>query len=162
MKILAISGYSGSGKTTLLKKLIPKLKSYGIALAVIKHSHHNMDIDLPGKDSYELRAAGAQQIIVACDARWALIKETPNLPFNITQLSEQFSAVDLVLVEGFKGESLAKISCYRQAIDKPFYQDEYTLAIVSDTPQTTHLPQFDINDIDQISLFIVAYLKVSP
>lgn len=76
--VLAISAWSGTGKTTLLKKLIPALCAAGLRPGLIKHTHHNMDVDLPGKDSYELRKAGAAQTIVASSQRWALMTETPD------------------------------------------------------------------------------------
>lgn len=159
MKIIGICGYSGSGKTTLLKKLIPQLKSHNIRLAVIKHSHHDMDIDIPGKDSYQLRKSGADQVIVANDHRWALINETPTKAVDLMYLANQFNNVDLVLVEGFKNESIDKISCYRQDVNKPLYYDNRTIAIVSDIKLNIDISSFDINDIDAITCFIKQYLS---
>ena len=78
--VLAIAAWSGTGKTTLLKKLIPALCARGIRPGLIKHTHHNMDVDKPGKDSYELRKAGAAQTMVASRERWALMTETPEEP----------------------------------------------------------------------------------
>lgn len=154
MKIVGICGYSGSGKTTLLKKLIPELKLRNIKLAVVKHSHHNMDIDIPGKDSYELRQVGAEQIIVASDQRWALIKETATNPPNLMDLINQFSDVELVLVEGFKDEQIPKIVCYRADNNKSLFYDQHTIAIVSDTVLDSSIQQLNINDIKSITDFI--------
>ncbi|SUH40830.1 molybdopterin-guanine dinucleotide biosynthesis protein B [Salmonella enterica subsp. enterica] len=75
--LLAIAAWSGTGKTTLLKKLIPALCAHGIRPGLIKHTHHDMDVDKPGKDSYELRKAGRPQTLVASQQRWALMTETP-------------------------------------------------------------------------------------
>ncbi|WP_392552408.1 molybdopterin-guanine dinucleotide biosynthesis protein B [Orbus wheelerorum] len=154
MKLIGICGYSGSGKTTLLKKLIVLLKSYNISLAVIKHSHHDMDIDTPGKDSYELRKSGAEQIIVACDNRWALIDETPSNKIDLADLANKFDTVDLVLVEGFKDEKMAKIVCYREANHKPLFYDEYTIAIATDHVLDINIKQLDINNALSIANFI--------
>lgn len=158
MHLIGICGYSGSGKTTLLKKLIPLLEQAGIRLAVIKHCHHDVDIDVPGKDSYELRKSGAEQIIVASDNRWALITETPHQPANLLMLAKQFVAVDLVLVEGFKDEAINKIVCYRQALNKPFFYDDNTIAVITDVKLAIPLPQFNFEDMQIISHWIKNYL----
>jgi len=85
--LLAFTAWSGTGKTTLLEKVIPLLKAQGIRSGLIKHTHHQMDIDTPGKDSYLLRKAGADQVIVASNQRWALMSETPNQPLNLVALA---------------------------------------------------------------------------
>ena len=105
--LLAIAAWSGTGKTTLLKRLIPELCVRGLRPGLIKHTHHDMDVDKPGKDSYELRKAGAAQTIVASEQRWALMTETPETPeLDLTWLVSRMDAskLDLVLVEGFKHE----------------------------------------------------------
>lgn len=110
--ILAIGAYSGAGKTTLLKQLIPLLKQRQVRVGLIKHTHHNVDVDIPGKDSYELRKAGADQTLVASVRRWALMTETPaQQPLDLRYLASRFdiSKVDLILVEGFKHEPVSKI-----------------------------------------------------
>ncbi|MGL5728028.1 MAG: molybdopterin-guanine dinucleotide biosynthesis protein B, partial [Plesiomonas sp.] len=95
LPILGIVGYSGSGKTTLLKKLLPLLRQRGIRPALIKHTHHDVDVDTPGKDSFELRKAGADQTIVVCDQRWALMTETPSQPASLAMLCSQLSSTML-------------------------------------------------------------------
>lgn len=115
--LLAIAAWSGTGKTTLLKKLIPALCAHGIRPGLIKHTHHDMDVDKPGKDSYELRKAGAAQTLVASQQRWALMTETPgqeelDLAWLVSRMDA--SKLDMVLVEGFKHEAVAKILLFRQ------------------------------------------------
>lgn len=161
---LAIAAWSGTGKTTLLKKLIPALCEQGIRPGIIKHTHHNMDIDKPGKDSYELRKAGAAQTIVASSQRWALITETPDEPeLNLAYLVSRMDAstLDLVLVEGFKHEAVAKILLFRQGCghrEEELIIDKHVIAIASDVPLTVDVPLLDINDIAQISAFVMRWL----
>ena len=103
-----------TGKTTLLKKLIPELRARGIRPGLIKHTHHNMDVDKPGKDSYELRKAGAAQTLVASQQRWALMVETPEEPeLDLAYLVSRMDAatLDLVLVEGLS-MNLSLRSCF--------------------------------------------------
>lgn len=155
VKTLAITGYSGTGKTTLLEKLIPKLTACGVRVGLIKHSHHNVDIDKKGKDSHRLREAGANPTMVVCDERWALMTETKQA-VEFSQLITKFDplAVDLVLVEGFKHEQMPKIQLHRKAIEKPLPElDKWTIATATDyTLERANV--LDINNIEQIATFI--------
>lgn len=162
--VLAIAAWSGTGKTTLLKKLIPALCEQGIRPGLIKHTHHNMDVDKPGKDSYELRKAGAAQTIVASSQRWALMTETPDEPeLNLAYLVSRMDAstLDLVLVEGFKHEAVAKILLFRQGCghrEEELIIDKHVIAIASDVPLAVDVQLLDINDIAQISAFVMRWL----
>lgn len=154
---LGITGYSGSGKTTLLEQLIPQLTAKGLRVSVIKHSHHNAQIDKPGKDSWRMKDAGAAQVIMACDQRWALMTETPQ-PVSLAYLSAQFDPqlTDLILVEGFKQEPIAKILLHRQGMTKPLPEiDENVIALATDYPLKSSVPLLDINHIAQIADFIL-------
>lgn len=159
LPLLGITGYSGSGKTTLLEKLLPELQQLGLRVAVIKHSHHNAEVDKVGKDSWRMKQAGASQVIMACDQRWALMTETP-LPVSLDYLCQQFAPAltDLVLVEGFKHEPIAKILLHRQEMEKPLPErDQYSLAFATDysiSQAQPALPCLDINNTQQIAQFI--------
>lgn len=163
--LLAIAAWSGTGKTTLLKRLIPELCVRGLRPGLIKHTHHDMDVDKPGKDSYELRKAGAAQTIVASEQRWALMTETPETPeLDLTWLVSRMDAskLDLVLVEGFKHEAVPKILLFRQNSGHRVEEliiDEHTIAVASDMPIASSLPQLDLNDIQQIATFIANWLE---
>lgn len=163
--VLAIAAWSGTGKTSLLKKLIPALYARGIRTGVIKHTHHNMDIDKPGKDSYELRRAGAAQTMVASAQRWALMTETPEkdtLDLNYLVSRMDHSALDLVLVEGFKHESVAKILLFRQGTGHGVDEltlDEDVIAVASDVSLTIQMPVLNLNDTDEIAGFIEEWLQ---
>ncbi|CFB70483.1 molybdopterin-guanine dinucleotide biosynthesis protein MobB [Yersinia enterocolitica] len=165
--LLGIAAYSGTGKTTLLKSLIPLLQQRQIRVGLIKHTHHNMEIDTPGKDSYELRKAGAHQTLVASDCRWALMTETPEQkPLDLHYLANRLDAatIDLILVEGFKHEPINKIALYREAVGKPYTDliDEYVIALASDEPIDITVKQLDINQPEQIADFICSWLQNNP
>lgn len=163
--LLAIAAWSGTGKTTLLKKLIPALCAAGIRPGLIKHTHHDMDVDKPGKDSYELRKAGAAQTIVASSQRWALMTETPEEPeIDLSYLVNRMDAslLDLVLVEGFKHEPVAKMMLFREGsghTQDELVLDEHVIAIASNIPLDVEVPVLDLNDPDAIVAFILAWLK---
>lgn len=165
LPLLAISAWSGTGKTTLLKQLIPLLRERNIRPGLIKHTHHDMDIDTPGKDSYELRKAGAAQTIVASQQRWALMTETPELPpLSLSYLVSRMDAstLDLVLVEGFKHEEVAKILLYRQEAGHTHHElvfDPYVIALASDVPLNVPVPVLPLNDPQQIAEFICQWLN---
>jgi molybdopterin-guanine dinucleotide biosynthesis adapter protein len=161
--VLAISAWSGTGKTTLLKKLIPALCDKGIRPGLIKHTHHNMDVDKPGKDSYELRKAGAAQTMVASSQRWALMTETPDeAPLDLAYLVSRMdhSLLDLVLVEGFKHEAVPKILLFRRDAGHDIAEltlDEHVIAVASDIGLDLPVPVLDLNDVDGIAEFIVTW-----
>lgn len=158
MHVFGLAGYSGSGKTTLLERLIPFLTGQGLKLALIKHAHHDFDIDQPGKDSYRHRQAGASEVLVSSAQRWALMHELrgaeePDLQAHLARLSP----CDLVLVEGFKRVPIPKLEIHRQANAKPllFTQDPHIVAIASDVAIETTLPRFDLNAIQAIGQYIL-------
>lgn len=159
---LGFAAFSGTGKTTLLTRLIPLLRARGIRLAVVKHAHHAFDIDKPGKDSYELRKAGAAQTLIASRRRWALVTECdgdsePVLGDLIARLDHR--NLDLILVEGFKKVAFPKIELHRARLRKPFLfaDDPSVIAIACDeleAPGRTELPVLDINEPQQVAQFI--------
>ena len=161
LPMLGITGYSGSGKTTLLEKLLPALQQRNLRPAVIKHSHHNAQVDKEGKDSWRMKEAGAAQVIMACDQRWALMTETQQ-SVSLPYLTQQFdrALTDFVLVEGFKQEPIEKILLHRQGMTKPLPAlDNYVLAVATDYSLGCSKPVLDINHIEQIADFIVAWYQ---
>ena len=159
--MVGFAAYSGAGKTTLLTKVVALLTGRGLRVAMIKHAHHRFDIDQPGKDSYELRRAGASQILVASARREALIIEKPeagepDLDQLITRLDQD--AVDLILVEGFKNVPFAKIEVFREAVGKPaiYPGDETVIAVATDgeLPVATDLPILDVNNPESVTAFL--------
>ena len=162
--VLGFSAYSGTGKTTLLVKLLPLLKEKGLSVALIKHAHHDFDIDVPGKDSYELRKAGADQVLIASNYRRALITETPEASEpELTDLIDGLNLddVDLVLVEGFRHLSFPKIELHRPSTGKSliYPDDNDVIAVASDEVfDTNGLPIFDLNNPREIVGFIQGWL----
>ncbi len=163
--VLGFAAWSGTGKTTLLKQLIPVLKKRELRLGVVKHAHHNFDVDTPGKDSYELRKAGADHMLIGSRKRWALMVERdgddePRLDELLAHLSGR--DLDLILVEGFKHERFAKIELHRPALQRPllFPDDDSIIAIASDARLTTPpgIPQLDLNQLQDIVDFVVDYI----
>lgn len=168
--VLGFVAPSNTGKTTLLRRLIPILKTTGLRVAVVKHSHHKFDIDKPGKDSYLLRQAGAEQILIASHQRWALMVENPQ-PDDEADLNELIrhldqDALDIILVEGFKHTAFPKIALHRAATGKSplLPDDDNIIAIASDQPLHTanHPQQLDINNAEAICAFITTTFKLTP
>ncbi len=164
--ILGFAAYSGTGKTTLLRKLLPLLRARGLRVAVVKHAHHTFDTDVPGKDSYELRRAGAVQMLVASRHRWALVTETgdtgePRLAELLGQLAQD--ALDLILVEGFKAEPIPKIELHRPSLGHPLMclTDASIIALATDQPPATPLPipVLDLAQPEALVEFILATLR---
>lgn len=159
MKVLGISGWSGSGKTALITRLIPALQKRGLRVAVIKHAHHDFDIDIPGKDSFEHRAAGAVEVIIASAHRVAQITELQDTPEpRLADLLRRASACDLVLVEGFKAQLHPKLEVFRSKNGTPPLHpaDPTTVALASDTVfPDAGIPCVDISDIDAIADIVV-------
>lgn len=164
--LVAFVAHSGTGKTTLLERLIPLLRHRGLRLAALKHTHHTFDIDQAGKDSYRLRSAGADQVLVASRRRWALITELgdnapePDLAELLQALDHRH--LDLILIEGFKHERIAKIELYRPALGKaPLYpSDPGIVAVASDAPLDSDIaiPTLDMNNPESIAEFIVTHI----
>jgi molybdopterin-guanine dinucleotide biosynthesis adapter protein len=166
--ILGFAAFSGTGKTTLLTQLIPALTKKGLRIGLVKHSHHNFQIDQPGKDSYQLRQAGAAAVMIVSSHRRAIITEfTPEKEPNLDEQLKAFdqSELDLILVEGFKAEKFPKIELHRPSLEKPllYPDDPDIIAIASDSElQTPHyLKKLDINQPQMIAEFILDRFLVS-
>ncbi|MCP4695227.1 MAG: molybdopterin-guanine dinucleotide biosynthesis protein B [Gammaproteobacteria bacterium] len=163
--IFGFAAFSGTGKTTLIEKIIPLLTERGLHAGVVKHAHHSFDIDMPGKDTYRFREAGASPVLLASRNRWILMAETPEQEEpQLDELLLQFARqrLDLILVEGFKHENFPKIELHRPSLAHPllFPKDKFIIAVASDemlSPQIP-LPLLDINQPRQIVAFILEYI----
>src|SRR5258705_13384682 len=154
MRVIGLAGWSGAGKTTLLTRIIPHFLKEGLSVSVVKHAHHNFDVDVPGKDSWVHRQSGAVEVLVSSAKRWALMHELrgasePRLP----ELLAKMSRVDLVIVEGFKSEPHCEIEVHRLANGKAmlFPDDPGIVGIASDAAVGTSLPLAHLDDIPAIA-----------
>lgn len=166
MRVFGLAGWSGSGKTTLLVKLLPELAARGLRVSTVKHAHHAFDVDKPGKDSWRHREAGAVEVMVASAHRWALMHEhrEPGAPEpSLDELLRHMSAVDLVLVEGFKRYPHPKLEVHRPALGKPLLcrDDPSVVAVATDAPlpADVSLPTLDLGDAGAVAAFIVERLR---
>jgi molybdopterin-guanine dinucleotide biosynthesis protein B len=155
---------SGTGKTTLLRKLVPVLRERGLRLAYLKHTHHAVELDTPGKDSFEIAGAGAEQVMLASNGGWTLMDRRADGEPNLQQLAAQFdaAALDLLLVEGFHHSRYPKIEVYRSTSGKPplYPDDGDIIAVVTDSqlPGSEHPLELPIEDPRAVADFIVSRL----
>ena len=164
MKVVGFAGYSGSGKTTLVECLIGEMRQRGLRVSVVKHAHHNFDIDRPGKDSWRHREAGAFEVLAVSSRRLTLQRqfEQPQQLSVHHVLAELWDGVDWVLVEGFKQSDLLKIEVWRHAAGQPtrYTEDDFVVAIATDSPdqlpEPTLRPLLDCNDAAGICDWLLA------
>ncbi|WP_447556190.1 molybdopterin-guanine dinucleotide biosynthesis protein B [Vreelandella sp. EE22] len=167
--VLGVAAWSSTGKTTLLTKLLPRLREAGLNVGVIKHAHHDFDIDKPGKDSYRLREAGAAPMLVASARRYALMQETPgreepDLDHLLSLMAQH--APDLVIVEGFKDWPMPKLVLYRDGIGDPaIVQSEgvQAVALKGEAPEVlaASIPQLNLDNIDDIARWVIQWSTTS-
>lgn len=169
MKVFGITGWKNSGKTGLMERLVAHISRRGFTVSTIKHAHHTFDIDQPGKDSYRHRSAGASQVLLASQNRWALMSELRGADEPpLAKLLRALDPVDLVLVEGYKREAHFKIEAHRRATGKSLIasQDERIIAVASDGLRPGDLPDdrdvavFDLDDTAAIAGFILEYVEL--
>ncbi len=157
MKVIGLSGWGGARKTTLLARVIPYFLCRGLRVSVIKHAHHEFDVDVPGKDSWTHRQSGATEVLVSSARRWALMHELrgaeePRLP----ELLAKMSPVDFVVIEGFKREPLRKIEVHRHTNNKPllFPDDPGIVGIATDVAVATTLPTAHLDDTEAVAVLL--------
>jgi len=163
MKAIGFAGFSGSGKTTLIERLLPLFRADGLRVAVIKQSHHDVEVDTPGKDSWRHRQAGASEVLLTSPHRWMLVHELreepePDLATHLARLSP----CDLVLVEGFRHAQLPKLEVWRKASQRPWLhpEDPHILALVSDAP-APGIRHLSIDDPASVHQFILEQLQLT-
>ena len=164
MQVFGFAGFSGSGKTTLIEALIPLFRSRGLVVSLVKHAHHEFDVDQPGKDSFRHRRAGCQEVLVSSGVRWALMHELRGGPeLSLAGALARLSACDLVLVEGYKAAPIPKLEVYRPSVGKPLLHpyDRHIVAIATDAPLETPLPLLHLSDVPGIAAFILGHGGVS-
>jgi molybdopterin-guanine dinucleotide biosynthesis protein B len=164
MHVFGFAGWSGSGKTTLIEQLIPRFIDRGFIVSLIKHAHHEFDLDQPGKDSFRHREAGCREVLVTSAVRWALQHELRGRPeLTLEQALQRLSPCDLALVEGFKGAAFPKLEVYRASVGKPLLHphDPKIIAVATDEPVKTALPVLALGDPDTVATFVLRALGLS-
>ncbi len=167
MKTVNFVGYSGSGKTTLILKLLEIFTQAGLTVSAVKDAHHDIDVDKPGKDSYRFRQAGAAQVIIHCEQRWALMVETPEKKTTLKELIEHISPCDLLIIEGFKSEEAAglRVEVWRETVKEalPISKTDKSIeAIVTDRNEleTSGQVVLDINNPQEVASWIAEKLNI--
>ncbi|MEM7422871.1 MAG: molybdopterin-guanine dinucleotide biosynthesis protein B [Pseudomonadota bacterium] len=165
MKVYGVVGWKNAGKTTLVERLVAEITGRGLTVSTVKHTHHGVDVDKPGKDSHRHRAAGAHQVILASSARWALMTEHRGAPETpLTSLLTHLAPVDLVIVEGYKRDDHPKIEAWRAETGQPLIalDDPTVRAVASNDAPATDKPVIGLDDIAPIADFILADLDLGP
>ena len=161
MRIIGLAGWSGSGKTSLVVRLLPVLVARGLRVSTIKHAHHEFDVDTKGKDSYEHRAAGAHEVLVASARRFALMHELRDAPEpTLEALVARLAPVDLLIVEGFKRHAHDKIEVHRPSVGKKLLapDDPHIVAVASDAAlEGLAVPRLDLDDTAAIAAFVAKH-----
>ncbi len=154
-------GTSNSGKTTLLEKVVKEIKLKGYRVAVIKHSHHDIDIDRPGKDSWRLAQAGSDIVAISSPKRLAFIEHVDSEP-TLAQIEALFRGrVDIVLVEGHKHSDTAKILVLNgQQDQEPLCYEGKLLATISAHSSSSGVPQFNSGDVIDIVNLLIGRIPV--
>ncbi|WP_338834485.1 molybdopterin-guanine dinucleotide biosynthesis protein B [Bradyrhizobium septentrionale] len=157
MQIIGVVGSSGSGKTTLIQSLMMHFGALRLEVSTVKHAHHGFDIDRPGKDSFLHRAAGAKEVLVVSDRRWALLHECVNEP-KLEELLLKMTPVDLIIIEGYKLSEIPKIEVYRSCLGKARLNvnDQSVFAVVSDDLEASPpAAVFRFNEVELIAKSIL-------
>jgi len=164
-KCFGIAGWKNSGKTSLVSNLVSEFTSRTLKVSTIKHAHHTFDLDQPKTDSFKHREAGAGEVLLVSHKRWAIqheLRDTPEPPFEA--ILEKLSPCDLILVEGYKRESIPKIEIIGpESLGDPLWPDNKEIkAIACDTAiEHCDLPQFKRDDVSEIADFILKFYEVS-
>jgi molybdopterin-guanine dinucleotide biosynthesis protein B len=166
MRIIGLAGWSGAGKTTLVAKLIPSITARGLTVSTLKHAHHAFDVDQPGKDSYMHRMAGATEVLVSSQNRFALMHELRGAPeLTLSELLGKLGPVDLVIIEGYKRDPHPKLEVFRASVGKPLIHpdDPHVVAIASDValPQM-RVPRVSIDDTDAVIDILLEHAAPLP
>lgn len=163
MKVIGFAGWSGCGKTTLVEQVITLLEARGLNVSLVKHAHHDFEIDYPAKDSYRHRHAGCREVLVTSAKRWAMVHELRGREeLSLKEALAQLSPCDLVLVEGFKREPIPKIEIHRPEIGQPllYPNDPHIIAVASESSLSDHLPWLDLNQPRAVAEFILQTLQL--
>jgi molybdopterin-guanine dinucleotide biosynthesis adapter protein len=157
MRIYGVIGWKNSGKTSLMERLVAEITGRGFSVSTIKHVHHDVDLDQPGKDTFRHRQAGAREVVLASANRFALMAEHRGAEPELPAILARLTPVDLVLVEGYKRDAHAKVEVWRAETGQPLIQpaDPLVRAVATDAALTLPVPVLDLNDTGAVANFIL-------
>jgi len=162
MKVYGVVGWKNAGKTTLVERLVAEIAGRGFSVSTVKHTHHGVDVDQKGKDSFRHRAAGARQVILSSSARWAVMTELRGAPeAPLKELLGHLDPVDLVIVEGYKRDGHPKVEAWRAETGQPLIaRDDPTVRAIAsnDAPEGASQPVIGLDDIAGVADFILSDL----
>ena len=164
MKVYGVIGWKNAGKTTLVERLVAEIAARGYSVSTVKHTHHGVDVDRPGKDSHRHRDAGAQQVLLASSARWALMTELRDAPEPpLADLLARLAPVDLVIVEGYKRDDHPKVEVWRAETGQPLIAagDATVRAVASTDCPAARQPVIALDDVAAIADFILDDLAMA-
>ena len=158
--VISIVAKSGTGKTTLLERLLPKLRSRGLSVGVLKRHSHLSSFDVPGKDTHRLAEAGADIVVGVSPVQVAVFRrENASGDLNAV-IARYFDDVDLVLVEGCKRGGYPKIEVHRSARSEELLCSvDELFALSTDRRWDLPVPQFDLDDASGLADFVAEYLE---
>ena len=163
MNVYGVIGWKNAGKTTLVERLVAEISGRGYRVSTVKHTHHMVDVDQPGKDSHRHRQAGAHQVILSSSSRWAVMTELRGAPETpLRELLSHLAPVDLVIVEGYKRDTHPKVEAWRAETGQPLIAtDDATIrAVASNDAPDTSKPVIELDDIPAIADFILGDLSM--
>lgn len=157
MKVYGVIGWKNSGKTSLMERLVADITGRGFSVSTVKHVHHSVDLDQPGKDTYRHRTAGAQEVVLASADRLAILVEHRGPEPELPEVLARLAPVDLVLVEGYKRDAHPKVEVWREETGQPLIQpgDALVRAVATDVALNLPVPVLDLNDTRAVADFIL-------
>ncbi len=158
MRVYGVIGWKNSGKTGLMERLVAEITGRGFSVSTVKHVHHDVDLDQPGKDTWRHRAAGASEVVLASAQRFAILHEHRGPEPDLAEVLARMKPVDLVLVEGYKRDAHPKVEVWRRETGHELIQpgDALVRAVASDEVLDLPVPVLDLNDTGAVADFILA------
>jgi molybdopterin-guanine dinucleotide biosynthesis adapter protein len=157
MRVYGVIGWKNAGKTSLMERLVSEITQRGFSVSTVKHVHHDVDLDHPGKDTYRHRAAGASEVVLASAHRFAILHEHRGPEPDLGTILARMAPVDLVLVEGYKRDTHAKIEVFREGEARRLIapEDPTVRAVATDVKVDVTVPVLDLNDTAAIVDFVL-------
>ena len=158
MRVYGVIGWKNSGKTSLMERLVAEITGRGFTVSTVKHVHHDVDLDHPGKDTWRHRAAGASEVVLASAHRFAILREHRGPEPDLSEVLARLAPVDLVLVEGYKRDAHRKVEVWRRETGHELIQthDPLVRAVATDEALSLPVPVLDLNDTKAVADFILA------